>query len=215
MRPPPAAKMDLKRQALEPPMGYTWLATNNPSSRPIIDSANLRGRRQGPKPFIFAAPLQAEQGVLNLVSDYQNLKLARAPPPAAGPCPKFPKIDHFLTSKSKWEKLGKLSKGEPRAPPNLKQIEKSAKVPVDVSFWMVLGKSLAARASQEAQRTKTGDEKSNPITPAQSKHSLHFSTKTLKFHRQRLRLYPFWTPYGNFGRQNPSTCLFGSVPEGV
>ena len=42
---------------------------------------------------------------------------------------------------------------------------------------MVLGKSLATRACQEAQRTKTGDEKSNPIAPARSKHSLHFSTK--------------------------------------
>ena len=42
---------------------------------------------------------------------------------------------------------------------------------------MVLGKSLAARASQEAQRTRTGDEKSNPITPARSKHSLHFPPK--------------------------------------
>ena len=42
---------------------------------------------------------------------------------------------------------------------------------------MVLGKSLATRASQEAQRTKTGDEKSNPITPARSKHSLHFPPK--------------------------------------
>ena len=45
---------------------------------------------------------------------------------------------------------------------------------------MVLGKSLATRASQEAQRTKTGDEKSNPIAPARSKHSLHFSTKLEK-----------------------------------
>ena len=40
-----------------------------------------------------------------------------------------------------------------------------------------LGKSLATRGSQEAQRTKTRHNNSNPIEPAQSKHSLHFSTK--------------------------------------
>ena len=80
---------------------------------------------------------------------------------------------------------------------------------------MVLGKSLAARASQEAQRTKTGDEKSNPIAPARSKHSLHFSTKTWTCHRKRLHVYPFWTPYCHFGRQHASKSLSGSVPEGV
>ena len=42
---------------------------------------------------------------------------------------------------------------------------------------MVLGKSLATRGPQEAQRTKTRGDNSNTIAPARSKHSLHFSTK--------------------------------------
>ena len=42
---------------------------------------------------------------------------------------------------------------------------------------MVLGKSLATRGPQEAQRTKTRGGNSNPIAPARSKRSLHFSTK--------------------------------------
>ena len=119
--------------------------------------------------------------VLNLLSESQNLKLTGAPPPAAGPCPKCSKIDDFSDLNKYDETTQKIApKGSLGAPPNLKKSEKSCKVLVDVSFWMVQGKSLAARASHEAQRTKTGDEKSNPIAPARSKTQLAFFHKTWK-----------------------------------
>ena len=53
-------------------------------------------------------------------------------------------------------------------------------------------------------------------TPVRSKHSLHFSTKTLKCHRKRLRVYPFWTPYGHLGakiRPNISLGAFQKESE--
>ena len=147
-----------------------WPASNRPQAR---------GRRRGANRSIFAAPPLGGAGVLNPLSESQKLKLRGAPPPAAGPCPKCSKIDEFSDLNKYEETTHKLvPKGSLGAPKHHKKSEKSSKVPVDVSFWMVLGKSLAARASQEAQRTKTGDEKANPITPARSKHSLHFSSKT-------------------------------------
>ena len=65
------------------------------ATKPTSNQPQERGRRQGAKPFIFAAPPKGEQGVLNLLSESQNLKLRGAPPPAAGPCPKCSKIDEF------------------------------------------------------------------------------------------------------------------------
>ena len=52
-KPSPAAKMDPKRHALEPPMADKWSAVSNPSKHRIVVSSNpeFRGRRQGAKPF--------------------------------------------------------------------------------------------------------------------------------------------------------------------
>ena len=120
--------------------------------------------------------------MLNLLSEFQNLKLQAAPASAADPCPNFaqssPNSITFLTSEKQRTKTQKMvSKASLGAPQNLKKSERIQKVPVDVSFGMVLGKSLATRGPQEAQRTKTRGGNSNPIGPARSKHSLHFSTK--------------------------------------
>ena len=71
-----------------------------------------------------------------------------------------------------------------------------------------MGKSLATRASQEAQRTKTGDEKSNPMTPARSKHSLHFSTKlenVLENNSACIHFAPHMVTLG--AKMRPKVCL--------
>ena len=76
------------------------------------------------------------------------------------------------------KKLRKLPKREASGHPQIsKNLKKSSKVPVDVSFWMVLGQRLATMGHQDAHRTKTRGGNSNPIAPARSKHSLHFCTK--------------------------------------
>ena len=53
--------------------------------------------------FIYSPhPLQGEHGVLDLLKNLQNLKLQAASAPAAGPCPKSPKI-HLFSDFRKWQ----------------------------------------------------------------------------------------------------------------
>ena len=88
------AKMDLKRHALEPPMGDKWLAIDNPWKHRIVVSSNpeIRGRQQGAKPSIFAAPRLQGAGRAGLTAYSDIRKRARVsqmrPAPAAGPSQK-------------------------------------------------------------------------------------------------------------------------------
>ena len=66
------------------------------ATKPTSNQPQERGRRQGAKPFRYSPhPLQGEQGVLNPLSESQNLKLQAAPASAADPCPKCSQSDHF------------------------------------------------------------------------------------------------------------------------
>ena len=163
-------------------------------------------------------PLQGEQGVLNHLSESQNLKVQAGPPPAAGPCPNFAqsssKSINFLISQNKRKPTETgLQRADSGHPKFVKTHSKSLKLQVEVSFGMVLGKSLGTRGLGEAQRTKPRDENSNPIEPARSKHSFHFSHKTLKCHRKRFRVYSVWIPCGDFGHPNVLKCLLWGVLE--
>ena len=67
-----------------------WSAVNHPSKHRTVVSSNpeFRGQRQGAKPFRFAAPPKGELGVLNNLSESQNLKLQADPRPCRRPLPK-------------------------------------------------------------------------------------------------------------------------------
>ena len=68
------------------------------TSPSYLGGAGGRGRSPQDSPH----PLQGEHGVLDLLKNLQYLKLQAASPPAAGPCPKSPKI-HLFSDLRKWQ----------------------------------------------------------------------------------------------------------------
>ena len=155
-------------------LGTQPAVTSKPASHP----SQNRDRRQGAKPLRFAAPPSRGAGRVGQavrISESENSGRPRPLPP--DPAQSSPKSiicypQNICKRKSetwlRWEASGhpKVSKTAP----------KSLEFLLEVSFKMILGKSLATRGFQGAQRTKTRDGNSNPIEPARSKHSLHFRT---------------------------------------
>ena len=116
--------------------------------------------------------------MLDLLSDSQNLELTGAPPPAAGPCPKFPKIDQFFDLKKMWKKLRKLpqreASGHPKISKNLKHRKKFQLV---YPFGWSWEKALPPELPRRPKGRKQGTRSLIRSRRRGQKHSLHFPTK--------------------------------------
>ena len=130
-------------------------------------------------------------------------------PPAAGPALPPKKIGQKITKNQTSKKERKvMPKGLLKRPPiaskSPKQTQNDSQDPFREVLWKTLGKSVATRGPQEAQRTNTRGLNTNPIEPARSKRTLSFLHKTSKCHRKCIHVWPFWTPY------RPKVVSFGS-----
>ena len=95
-------------------MGYEWLANRNLSNHRIVLPSNPRvlGPAAGGEALQIRRTPSGELGVLDLLSESQNLKLQADPRPCRRPLPKVsqkcPKIDHFFDLTKEEEQIQRM-----------------------------------------------------------------------------------------------------------
>ena len=141
--------------------------------------------------------------MLNLLSESQNLKLTGAPPPAAGPCPKFPQIDQFVDLKKYVEKTEKIApEGSLGAPPNLKKSENRQKFQLMSPLGWSCEKALPPEAPRKPKGRKQGaislirSRRRNPNTVCIFPQNLKMSSKTPPRVSILDPIWQLWAPKG-------------------